>query len=237
MSQQGLLSKLITKVKGESYSVNQDFKKREVVLILYLKLIALIRGFFCLKPFIKSSKGMIFKESGVKVSFASKISCGKNLLLKRNSHIYALSENGIKIGDNFSLGEHAIIECTGVLRSIGESLEIGDNVGINHYCFIGVRGKIKIGNNVIFGPRVSVFSENHNSENLEIPIKEQGETRKTTTIGDNVWIGANSIILAGVTIGSGAIIAAGAVLSKDVESNAIVAGVPAKHIRYRDNND
>lgn len=233
MSQQGLLSKLITKVKGKNYNVNQDFKKGEIVLILYFKFMALIRGFLFLKPFLKSSKGLIFKEPGVRVSFASKISCGKNVLLKRNSHIYALSKNGIKIGDNFSLGEHAIIECTGVLRSIGESLVIGDNVGINHYCFIGVRGKIKIGNNVIFGPRVSVFSENHNSENLNIPIKDQGETRKTTIIEDNVWIGANSVILAGVTIGSGAIIAAGAVVSKDVKPNTVVGGVPAKLIRYR----
>ena len=128
---------------------------------------------------------------------------------------------------------YAIIECTGVLRDLGESLTIGNNVGINHYCFIGVRGNIKIGDNVIFGPRVSVFSENHNFDRLDIPIKDQGETRKDTLIGNDVWIGASSVILSGVKIGDGAIIAAGSVVNKDVPSNAIVAGVPAKMIKRR----
>lgn len=228
-----LLTKIISKIKGENYDVNQSFSIWDTILILYNKLMALVKGMIFIKPFLKASNGLIFKEKGAKISFKNKIKCGRNLLLKRNSHIYALSNKGIVIGDNFSLGEFAIIECTGVLRSIGESLQIGNNVGINHYCFIGVRGPVKIGDNVIFGPRVSVFSENHNSDRFDIPIKDQGETRNSTTIGNDVWIGANSVILSGVTIGDGAIIAAGAVVSKDVPPLAIVGGVPAKIIKYR----
>src|SRR5690606_31169622 len=230
----GLLTKIISKIKGEKYDVNQSFSTCDTILILSKKSFALVKGMIFIKPFLKSSGGFIFKEKGAKISFKNKITCGKNLLLKRYSHIYALSNKGIIIGDNFSLGEFAIIECTGVLKSIGESLQIGNNVGINHYCFIGVRGNVIIGNNIIFGPRVSLFSENHNFNRLDIPIKYQGETRKDTIIGNNVWIGANSVILAGVNIGDGAIIAAGAVVSKDVPNNSIVGGVPAKVLKFRE---
>lgn len=230
---QKLLTRIISKVKGENYEVNSNLSTRDIILVLSEKALSLLNGMILIKPYLKSSKGMVFKEKGAKVSFANKITTGKNLLLKRHSHIYALSNSGIRIGDNFSLGEFSIIECSGVLKSLGESLEIGDNVGINHYCYIGVRGNIKIGDNVIFGPRVSVFSENHNSDRFDIPIKDQGETRDNTTIGNDVWIGANAIILSGVVVGNGAIIAAGAVVSKDVPPMAIVAGVPANIIKYR----
>ena len=230
---QRLITKIISKTKGQNYDVTHDFSTRDTILIIFNKSMALIKGTLFVKPFLKSSKGFVFKEKGAKVSFANKVRCGKNLFLKRNSYINGLSKQGITIGDNFSLGQHAIIECTGVLRNIGESLTIGNNVGINHYCYIGVRGKITIGDNVIFGPRVSVFSENHNFNRSDIPIKDQGETRKDTVIGNNVWIGASAVILSGIKIGDGAIIAAGSVVNKDVPSNTIVAGVPAKMIKKR----
>lgn len=231
---QSLITKIISKIKGQTYDVTHRLSTHDTILIIFSKFIALLKGTIFLKPFLKASKGFVFKEKGAKVSFANKVRCGKNLFLKRNSYINGLSKQGITIGDNFSLGQHAIIECTGVLRNIGESLIIGNNVGINHYCYIGVRGKITIGDNVIFGPRVSVFSENHNFNRLDIPIKDQGETRKDTVIRNNVWIGASSVILSGVIIGEGAIIAAGSVVNKDVPPNAIVAGVPAKLIKKRE---
>lgn len=58
----------------------------------------------------------------------------------------------------------------------------------------------------------------------------------TTSIGNDVWIGCNAVILSGVTVGDGAVIGAGAIVTKDVEAYSIVVGVPAKHIRYRFNN-
>lgn len=230
-----ILSKIISKVKKESYSIDYSFGFFDLLTILTNKGFAVISGTF-LKPFLESSKGFVFKEKGAKISFPGKIKIGSSPLFKRYAHLNAFCKNGVVIGDNFSLGEYAVIECTGVLRAPGESLVIGNNVGINHYCFIGVRGNVVIGNDVIFGPRVSVFSENHNYTALDIPIKEQGETRKDTTIGNDVWIGANSCILGGVTIGDGAIIAAGSVVNKDVPMNAIVGGVPAKILKYRDNS-
>ena len=82
---------------------------------------------------MSSAKGLIFKSKGAKILNAHKIKVGKNFTFKRNFLIEALSIKGVTIGDNFSLGYNAIIECTVALRSVGDSF-VGNNVGINHYC-------------------------------------------------------------------------------------------------------
>lgn len=227
-----MLSKLISNLKKEDYKVSYDFSFLETLRVLFTKLFEVLRGFFVVKYKTKT-KGLVFAQKGAKVMFPRKFSCGKNLSMGRHSLINALSMHGVTIGANFSIGNFSMIECTGILRAVGESLTIGDNVGINHHCFIGVRGEVVIGNNVIFGPRVTILSENHNFDNLDIPIKNQGETRFKTVIEDNVWVGANAVIMPGVTIASGCIIASGAVVTKDTKKNTIVGGVPAKLIKER----
>lgn len=223
---------LISKVKNQDYIISYPFGYKEIFFILASRSFAVFRGFLFIKPFIQS-KGIVFAERNAKIFYGHKIKTGKSLNLMENSIINALSYNGVEIGDNFTLGRHAIIECTGVLRNVGNSLKIGNNVGINHYCYIGVRGDVVIGDNVIFGPRVSVFSENHNYDNIEIPIKEQGVTKGKTVIGNDVWIGANVSIMSGVSIGDGCVIAAGAVVTKNVSAYSVVGGVPAKLITNR----
>ena len=147
--------------------------------------------------------------------------------------INALSKHGVKIGDNVSIQKNTIIECTGVIRDLGEGLVIGNNTGIAQGAFIQVRGKVVIGNDVIFGPNVSIFSETHNFDDPTIPIHLQGETRKGVTIEDGAWIGTRAVILDGVTVGRNSIVAAGAVVTKDVPDYAIVGGVPANPPRAR----
>jgi len=228
-----LIEFLVSRLKGQEYKVSYPFSYRELLSILFSKLFAILRGLIFIKLFLNTSKGLLFAEKGSKIMFGHKIKCGKNLNLMEYSTINALSYDGVEIGDNFTLGKYAMIECTGVLRNVGNSIKIGNNVGINHYCFIGVRGDIEIGDNVIFGPRVNIFSENHNFNRIDIPIKEQGVTKDKTIIGNDVWIGANVSIMSGVKIGNSCIIAAGAVVSKDIEDYSIVGGVPAKLIKKR----
>ena len=86
----------------------------------------------------------------------------------------------------------------------------------------------------MMGPNVSCYPRNHAFNRTDIPMNQQGfAEEKPIIIEDDVWIGANSIILGGVKIGNGAIIGAGAVVTKDVPPRAIVAGNPAKLIKYR----
>lgn len=111
-------------------------------------------------------------------------------------------------------------------------LEIGNNSGIG-VC-ARINGKCIIGNDVMMAPYVSVYTRNHRFENTEIPMRCQGSTKEMpVVISDDVWIGANVIILPGVTVGKGAVIAAGAVVTKDVPEFCVVGGNPAKVIKQR----
>ena len=114
-----------------------------------------------------------------------------------------------------------------------KNLEVGNNIKINRGVFITASDKIKIGNDVLIGPYTVINSGNHNYSNPDIPIRLQGHIIKPIIIEDDVWIGANSTILAGVTIGKGAVIGAGAVVTKNVNPYTVVGGVPATFIKER----
>lgn len=227
-----ITNKIIAKLGRTNYEIDPKISGFDLFLIVYSRFFQFLRGFL-LKIKMKKSKGFVFKGRRSRVMFPNKMSVGKTLIIGNNVSINALSKEGISIGDNVSISDNTIIECTGVIRDIGEGLVVGNNVGFAQNCFIQVRGKVIIGNNVIFGPGVSVFSENHKFDRLDKYINEQGETRKGVTIEDGVWLGSGSIILDGVTIGSNSIVAAGSVVNSDVHPNTIIGGVPAKKIKDR----
>jgi acetyltransferase-like isoleucine patch superfamily enzyme len=161
------------------------------------------------------------------------IRAGRNLILEDEAYLDALSEDGIVMGDNVTIAKKSILVCTGVIRSKGKGIEIGSNSAIGAQSFIGGQGGVTIGSNVIIGPGVRIFSENHRFEDLDMPIRLQGEIRQGVVIGSDCWIGASCTILDGVTIGTGVVIAAGAVVTRNVPDRAVVAGVPARVLRIR----
>lgn len=112
-------------------------------------------------------------------------------------------------------------------------LEVGNNSGLGYMC--RVNGTVVIGDNVIMGPFVQMYTANHKYINRDTPICFQGvEQERTIVIGDDVWIGCSVIILPGVHIGKGAVLAAGTVVTKDVPEFAVVGGNPAKILKYRE---
>jgi maltose O-acetyltransferase len=114
-----------------------------------------------------------------------------------------------------------------------ENLTLGDGVCINDDAWINAVGGVTIGDNVLIGPKTVIHSANHKFSDPETPISEQGHTLKPVVIEDDVWIGASSVILAGVTIGEGAVVGAGSVVTKDVEAYTVVAGNPTQVIGTR----
>ena len=114
----------------------------------------------------------------------------------------------------------------------GKNISIDDNSGIGEGSFIQDIGEVKIGKDVLIGPKVMIFTANHKT-NIEEPIINQGIDIKPVCIEDDVWIGASSIILPGVVIKKGAVIAAGSIVTKNVPEYAIIGGNPGKVIRYR----
>jgi len=106
-----------------------------------------------------------------------------------------------------SMGKNVNIE-HGAFFASGKDISIGDNSGLGLNC--RVAGPLSIGNDVMMAPNVSIYTQNHETENIYRPMRLQTAEKKKVTIGNDVWIGANAIILPGVTVGSGAIIAADA---------------------------
>lgn len=126
-------------------------------------------------------------------------------------------------GENINIGRFA---------KIHKSTIIGNNSGVGYRCVIS-RG-VEIGNDVMMGPEVIMYTSNHCFQDTNIPMRRQGmEPLKKIIIDDDVWIGARVIILPGVKIGMGSVIGAGAVITKNVPPYSIVGGVPAKVINKR----
>jgi len=139
------------------------------------------------------------------------------------------SPTSIEIGNNASFGDYCFLSANGGYIKIADEVSFNRNVHIN----ASVGGKIIIENYCLIGPNVVFRTANHRFDSLKIPIRKQGHTFSDIRICEDVWIGANVIILSGVTIGKGSVVAAGAVVTKDIPPFSISAGVPAKVIKKR----
>ena len=118
-------------------------------------------------------------------------------------------------------------------RDLGIGLEMGDNSSIGPHGYIGCSGKIKIGSNVMFGPKCSLFAENHLFSDTTSTIKSQGVSNKGINVEDDCWIGSNVIILDGVTIGKGSVIGAGTIITKDIPAYSVVIDKREKIVKSR----
>lgn len=135
--------------------------------------------------------------------------------------------NGAKVGKR-------VVFYPGIWIMPGRNLILKDDVDLALGVLITTSGGVEIGARTLVGYRTQIISANHKIPQDKGMIFGSGHDMAKVTIGCDVWIGANSIILPGVSIGDGAVIAAGSVVNKDVEAHTIVGGVPAKKIKDRD---
>lgn len=110
----------------------------------------------------------------------------------------------------------------------GKNIKVGEHVFINACCHFQDHGGVTVGDGCQIGHNVVFATLNHGLE----PEKRASTCPAPIVLGRNVWVGSNATILQGVTIGDNAVVAAGAVVTKDVEANTVVGGVPAKLIKY-----
>ncbi|MGE5681349.1 MAG: acyltransferase [Bacillota bacterium] len=227
------VEKVISKLKKDpSYSIEINYSTRELLHIIIYRAGQILRG-AVKKIKLGKTRGVVFCGGSVKIRHGYLIESRGNLILEDNVFLDALSENGIKLGSNVTIAKSSVLVCTGVIAKKGTGISIGDNSAVGAQSFLGGQGGIKIGNDVIMGPGVRIFSENHNYSDPALPIRKQGENRKGVVIEDNCWIGSGVTVLDGVRIGSGSVIAAGSVVTKDIPTDSIAAGVPAKVIKNR----
>ncbi|MBX3054989.1 MAG: acyltransferase [Anaerolineae bacterium] len=216
----------------QNYMLDKNLSGHALMKVLCYRGIALLRG--SLRGlWLRHCDGKLFIGKAVSLYQAQLISIGRSVVIEDYVTIDALSRDGVILGNNVTIARFTTIQCTGVIRNLGVGLTIGDNSAIGAYSFIGAQGGIQIGADVLMGPRVSLHAENHLYSDSRSPIRLQGESRQGIVIEDDCWIGAGSIILDGVHIGQGSVIAAGSVVTKNVPTNSVVAGVPARPIKTR----
>lgn len=135
----------------------------------------------------------------------------------------------------FSLGRRSVIEDFACVNNA-----VGD-VCIGHHTRIGLHntiiGPVSIGSHVNLAQGVVVTALNHNFALPSLPIDQQGITTHAVVIEDDVWIGANAVVLPGVTVGRHSVVAAGAVVSKDVPPCTVVGGIPARVLKKIESED
>ena len=148
---------------------------------------------------------------------------GKGARIRRRTRIDVLPWN------NFVMGNHSTIEDFVTINNGVGDVIIGDRtrIGLGNTLI----GPIKVGNDIMFAQNIVMSGLNHGYEDITMSIHDQPVTTAQITIEDEAWIGANAVIVAGVTIGKHSIVAAGSVVTKDVPPYSIVGGNPAKLIK------
>ncbi|MBK8817500.1 MAG: acyltransferase [Methylococcaceae bacterium] len=223
-----LLSRIFSTVRKEGFVIDPAIPCDYLIWLFVEKSIDYLRGLLVFRrPAIR-----VFLGKNAKIKCVKKIRCGYFVKFSSDTYVDALSKDGIVLGDNFSLGRGASIECTGSLSTLGRGFVAGNNVGIGSFSFLGCAGGITIGDDTIMGNYVSMHSENHAFDRLDLPIRLQGVNHKGIVIGKNCWVGAKVTILDGVHIEDNTIIAAGAVVvAGHYEGFSIYGGVPARKIK------
>lgn len=148
---------------------------------------------------------------------------GKGSLIRRRTRIDVMPFNRFVLGNDSTIEDFATVN-----NGVGDVI-IGDRTRIGLGCTL--IGPVHIGNDIMFAQNIVASGLNHGYQDVTIPISLQAVETKTITIEDNVWIGANSVITAGVTIGKQSIVAAGSVVTKNVAPYTIVGGNPAKLLK------
>lgn len=156
----------------------------------------------------------------------------------RNSRILDYTILNFKSGfdtyeKNIRIGENTVIMPGTKILPQEDYVYIGSNGTISYNVLLFGMGGLTIGNHARIGANTAMIPMSHTYGDPSLPIWKQPQTKKGIKIGDDVWIGVNSVVLEGVEIGDGAIIGAGSVVNSNVEPYSIVAGSPAKFRKWR----
>ncbi len=163
----------------------------------------------------------------VKLHSLSRIEPYAELIVDSSSEF----EYSIEVGKSSVVKDHSrLCPRTGFIK-------IGQRCSINPFCVLLGYGGITIGNDVRIASHTTITAFNHDFDDIEQTIIEQGNSCRGITIEDDVWIGAGVRVLDGVTIGKGSVIGAGSVVTKDVPSYSVFVGVPAKMLQIRRRHD
>ncbi|MEO7531734.1 MAG: acyltransferase [Sediminibacterium sp.] len=151
---------------------------------------------------------------------------GKGACIRRRTRVDVLPFNQFRLGDGSTIEDFSTIN-----NGVGDVL-------IGHHSLIGmgntIIGPVTIGNDVILAQNIVASGLNHGYEDIQMPISQQNINTAPIVIEDECWIGANVVIVAGVTIGKHCVVAAGAIVTKNIPPYSVAVGNPAKVIKQYD---
>lgn len=214
----------LLKKNGKNYQLDNKIPERLIIYSITSRLLMLFRGFLLIRE-------RVFLGKRVKLLNKRNLIFGNNVTIENNCFIDGFSKNKIIFGNNVKIGAFSTISCTSHMSKFGIGFSIGNNSGVGKFTEFGSSGGIVIGDDVIMGSYVSFHSENHNFNNSNKLIREQGVTSTGIKLGNNIWVGAKVTFLDGCEIGDNCVIAAGAVVKGVFPNNVIIGGVPAKILK------
>jgi acetyltransferase-like isoleucine patch superfamily enzyme len=228
-----LIERLVAWLKHEpGYRLEGEYASADLLEILWRRGLEVFRGWF-VRLRVRSSGGIVFAGRHVTIRHGRHVEVGAQLIIGDGALIDGFGSDGIRLGRNVTIGRGAALVATGVVARPGTGIRVGDRTGIGDHSFIGGQGGVEIGSDVLMGPGVHVFSENHRFDRSDIPLRLQGEERSPVVVEDDCWIGGGATILGGVRLGRGTVVAARAVVTADTPPNSLVAGIPARVVRPR----
>ena len=189
-----------------------------------------LRSIFYKFLFKKVGKGVIFGKS-VTIRNPHKIVIGNNVIIDENVMLDAkgVDNKGIIICDGVYIGRNTIISCK------NGDIILNKNANIGFNCEVYSLKKVEIGENVLIAAYTYIIGGGHMSSDIETPFRDQEKHAIGIKIGNNVWLGAKTIVMDGCDIGDNSVIAAGAVVTKNIPDYSVAAGIPAKVIKDRRN--
>lgn len=227
------VSAAVKRSRGTTFEIDSRIAPASALAVSGRRAIEGVRGFVGGLQ-LKKCGQPLFLGSNVKFYHPRMISIGTGCNIGENTLLDGLSRDGLVLGNNVTLDRFVTVKATGTLRNLGIGVRIGSNSSLGAFSYVGAAGGVYIGDNVMMGPFVGIYAENHLFDDMEVElIRDQGVSRRGITISDNCWIGSSAIVLDGVTIGRGCVVGAGSVVVDDVEADMVVAGVPARTIRKR----
>ena len=230
-----LLTWVIRRSKNPSFSFDQNVKMSMVLELVGTRFVAKLRTTkLLLRGRLVRS---LFLGRSVTFFALSKIRFGTYVTVGDCVYLSGLGRNGLTLGNRVSIGAFSRIVVSTSFDNLGQGINIGDDVGIGEFAYVGGAGGVVIGSGCIIGQYFSVHPENHGFTDLNREIRVQPVSREGIEIGSNCWIGSKVTILDGSSVGSGSVIAAGAVVRGHFPANVVLAGVPAKIVKYRDRNE
>jgi acetyltransferase-like isoleucine patch superfamily enzyme len=176
----------------------------------------------------KCGKDVIFGQ-GVTLRHPHKIELGDHVVVDDHVLLDAkgTDNTGIKVGDGTFIGRNSILSCK------NGDIELGTEVNIGFNCEVVSASTVKIGSKTLLAAYTYIIGANHESQDVERSILEQGRVSHGVEIGEGVWLGAGCKVLDGKKIGDHAIVGAGSVVHRNVPAYHVAAGIPARVLRDR----